>query len=321
MPLKLSAYGPPGSGKTLTALLFAEGLATWRKKRVAYVDTELGTKTYRRKNPARHVHPETFDFDAINTRSLSDILEAVKALDPKEHGVIVVDSISHVWDAAREAWESKNPGAKDIPLRAWGDIKRPYKELMRFLIQAPFDVLICGRQKNIFEEQDGRLTNVGVGLRAEGETQYEPDVCLRFEMVGRRGDEEGVVTIFCEKDRYSILSGRTYSNPTFKVIETLLPFLGDEAPTIDDEDERAAKDGDLLDDAAQKSRERESKSETHFREIQAEIAVALTLESLGAARAKANKAKRSMSEDHINALRLLFETRTAELNKATVGVF
>ena len=80
--LKVSMYGPPGSGKTFTALLMAEGLVNRDGKRIAYVDTEHGTDFYAKAVPARSVHPEAFDFDALYTRSLSKTLEAVQALDP-----------------------------------------------------------------------------------------------------------------------------------------------------------------------------------------------------------------------------------------------
>jgi pantothenate kinase-related protein Tda10 len=51
--LKIGIYGPPGSGKTFTSLLMAEGLAQATKRRVAYVDTEHGTDFYCKAVPMR----------------------------------------------------------------------------------------------------------------------------------------------------------------------------------------------------------------------------------------------------------------------------
>jgi hypothetical protein len=318
MPFKASCYGPPGSGKTLTALLMAEGLCALDRRRIAVVDTELGTKTYRVKNTARKVHPEPFDFDVLATRSLSKILEDVKRLDPEVHGAIILDSVSHIWDAAREAWEAKHPNEDDIPLRAWSSIKRPYRELMRFLIDAPFHVFILGRQKSLFEEKAGRLENIGVGMRAESETQYEPDTCFRFEQLGKRGEDEGVIAIFCEKDRYSVLSGRTFTMPTFKVLEALLPFIGSDAPPTEDDTERAERDGELL-DGSEKAKEKTEKSGGIFADLQAKVAATTGMSELGAVFAEIKKLRRHLVAEHLNALRVLYEQRRDRLVSETAG--
>jgi pantothenate kinase-related protein Tda10 len=58
--LKIGIYGPPGSGKTFTSLLLAEGLARVSGKRIAYVDTEHGTDFYCQAVPARKLHPRVW---------------------------------------------------------------------------------------------------------------------------------------------------------------------------------------------------------------------------------------------------------------------
>lgn len=119
--LKMGLYGAPGSGKTFTSLLIAEGLADLTKKRVAYVDTEHGTDFYCQAVADRGVHPEAFDFDAIYTRSLTETIEETKKLDPKEHGVVVVDSFTHLWEAAQAAYSGNVNRAGQIPFHAWGN--------------------------------------------------------------------------------------------------------------------------------------------------------------------------------------------------------
>src|SRR5271166_7074435 len=93
--LKLAFYGSAGSGKTFSALLVAEGLARHTGKRIAYCDTEQGTAFYAQQVPQRRVHPEAFDFDALYTRSITEVVAAVRGLDPEAHGVLVIDSITH----------------------------------------------------------------------------------------------------------------------------------------------------------------------------------------------------------------------------------
>src|SRR5581483_12481399 len=95
--LKMALYGPAGAGKTFSALLLAEGLAKHSGKRIAYADTERGTDFYAQAVPERRVHPEAFDFDVLYTKSTTEVLAAMRALDPATHGVLVIDSITHVW--------------------------------------------------------------------------------------------------------------------------------------------------------------------------------------------------------------------------------
>src|ERR1700722_4895833 len=132
--LKLALYGAAGSGKTLTALLLAVGLVRGTGRRVAVLDTEQGTAFYSQAVTRRRCHPDAFDFDVLHSRSVTEALAAVHGLDPSTHGVVVVDSISHIWDACRNAYTGKLTRQGGIPLHAWAAIKRPYREMMNLLL-------------------------------------------------------------------------------------------------------------------------------------------------------------------------------------------
>src|SRR5260370_9114720 len=132
--LKMALYGPAGSGKTFTSLLLAEGLARHAGKRVAFCDTEHGTAFYSQHVPERAAHPDDFDFEVLHPRSITEALAAVQGLDQERFGVLVVDSITHLWDACRNAYNGKLTRAGTIPLHAWGAIKKPYKDLMNLLL-------------------------------------------------------------------------------------------------------------------------------------------------------------------------------------------
>src|SRR5688572_723848 len=100
----------------------AEGLAARDGKRVAYVDTERGTEFYAIKIPERTVHPAAFDFDRLVTTSLMEVLEAVESIDPAIHSVVVIDSITHLWEAAQNAYTGPRTSKGGIPIQAWGPI-------------------------------------------------------------------------------------------------------------------------------------------------------------------------------------------------------
>jgi len=317
--LKIGMYGPPGSGKTFSALLFAEALAAKDGRRIAYVDTERGTDFYAMAVAERKVHPTKFEFDALYSKSLADTTRAVQALDPAAHGVIVLDSISHLWDAAIEAYEGKRTSADTIPMQAWGAIKRPYKALIKFLMEAPYHVFILGRQKNVFEDSDGQLRKVGVGMRAEGETEYEPHLCFRME--GRKSEDGKTTTILChvEKDRTGILAGRTYPNPTFAMLEPVCALLGEEQAAEEDEDERQAKDSELMAESVEKQAKKDEKSRAIFAQYRDTLHAAKTLADLGAARQDFGKVRRYVNEDHRKTLMVLYEERRKTLAAIEAG--
>jgi hypothetical protein len=302
--LKVGVYGTPGSGKTFTTLLVAEGLAKADGKRVAYVDTERGTDFYAQAVPARKVHPEAFDFDALYTTSLAEVTDAIAALDPKVYGVVVIDSISHIWDAAIAAYAGKKVGKDNdkIPMNAWGGIKKPYKALIRHLLDSPFHVFILGRQKSIFETQGDEFVKVGVGMRAEGETEYEPHICVRMET------KKGAPDVFAaiEKDRTGVLSGKVIPNPSFATFEPLLSLLGSEQAQSEDPDEVASKDSELLSRDADKSKVKEERSVELLSRFQADIAKAASLEELSKVAAGMKKERRHILEPHEESLKIVY---------------
>jgi len=314
--LKVSIYGPPGSGKTFSTLLMAEGLAKVRGKRVAYVDTERGTDFYAQAVPGRSVHPEAFDFDALYERSIKEVSDAVFSLDPKEHGVVVLDSISHLWEAAMDAYQGRKTKIDSIPMHAWGKIKRPYKDLLKYLIAAPLDVFILGRQKNVFEDDEntGEMKKVGVAMRAEGETAYEPHICIRMESrINPDKTTQSVYVAYVEKDRTGVLSGRSIVNPAFTMIQPLLPLLGEVQAPAENEEERIAKDGELLDKADEKAKEKEEKSAGLFADLQAQVSGCVDLAALNSAADAIAKAKRYLTEEHMGALREVYKSKRDRL--------
>tara|TARA_Y100000296_G_C5166862_1_gene255162 strand:+ start:186 stop:1160 length:975 start_codon:yes stop_codon:yes gene_type:complete len=300
---KGSVYGPPGSGKTYTTLKQATGLAELGDKRIAYIDTERGTDFY----------TDEFDFDCLYTRSLSDVLEAVHGLNPEEHGVIVIDSISHLWDAAIAAYEGKLTKAETIPMQAWGKIKKPYKDLIRWLMDAPFHVFILGRQKNIFEtSSDGQMTKVGVGMRAEGETEYEPHICSRMEC--RKNEQDTSKSTYIavyEKDRTGKLAGRTFANPSFKTIQCIVPLLnGESQAQSENPDDVAAKDSELLDKA---EAEKEKKSAELLEACKSLVSEATNLKELAEVGDQIKPKTRYMNNDDTKELRSSYNIKQKKL--------
>ena len=313
--LKIGQYGPPGSGKTFTSLLIAEGLAKLTGKRVAYVDTEHGTDFYCQEVPTRKIHPGGFDFDAIYTRSLTEVIGAVKGLDTDAYGVVIIDSITHLWEAARAAYDGKQTKIGTIPMQAWGRIKKPYKDLMSYLLSSPMHVIICGRQGVEYEtdEETDELKAIGVKMKAEGETPYEPHILLRMEAIKpKRTNEVAQIVAYAEKDRTGVLAGRSFVNPTFESLcVPLLGLLGDKQAKMPTDDEAAAVDSEQL---AKQEKEREGQSAEHLRELSARIDLAKSADELkGIGKQITPQLKAQMLPADVATLREKYQTREMAL--------
>lgn len=303
--IKMGVYGPPGSGKTLTSLLVAEGLAGVAGKRIAFVDTERGTDFYCKAVPERVVHPDAFDFDALYTRSIVEILEAIEKLDPSTYGVVVIDSISHVWDAAMAAYKGKRTSIGTIPMSAWGEIKKPYKALMAALLSSPIHVIICGRQANeMAENETGDMTKVGVKMRAEGETQYEPHITIRMEATRAQKGKPSEVLAIVEKDRTGILQGKVIPSPNFdRLVKPILPLLGETQAKVETEDETGQRDADAM---VKAEHDRARDSQKLLVQLRADMDRASTIsrEELDAASKRITPAiKKQMLPSHVAELR------------------
>ena len=319
--LKMGVYGPAGSGKTFTSLLLAEGLGRVTKKRVAYIDTEHGTDFYCKAVPARAVHPEAFDFDALYTRSLTEIAAAVQSIDTNEHGVVVIDSVTHLWEAAMAAYAGKKTSVDSIPMHAWGKIKKPYKDLMAFLLSSPLHVILCGRQGTEYatDEETEELKAVGVKMKAEGETPYEPHILIRMEAIKpKKANEVAQIVAYAEKDRTGVLAGRSFINPTFDTLcVPLLPLLGDVQAKMDTADESAAKDAEQLIEA---ERQRGEVSTKLLREWSARVNLASdpkALKDIG--KGITPQLKAQMLPSDVASLREVYQAREAELGKAVAS--
>lgn len=308
--LKLGEYGESGSGKTLTALLFAEWLAKKEGKRVAYIDTERGTDFYATAIKERAVHPDAFDFDALYTRSLSESIDAIEQIDPKVHGVVVIDSITHLWEAAKSAYRGKLTSKEGIPVQAWGQIKKPYKKLMSLFLDGDFHAIVCGREGVVMEENaEGEAKVVGKRMKAEGETPYEPHILLRFHP--KRTEDGGYLTsVFCEKDRSGILTGKTFDNPTPAMIEAIYRHLTQcEQVKVGSLEDAAEKDADAADAQAETAK---AERQAMYEQIRAALTAATTGPELKAAW-ELTKGKKTKLGEQYEALEAIKDGRKAEL--------
>lgn len=141
----IDLYGESGTGKSMSALLLARGMAGPSGKIVA-VDTES-----RRLSLYADVIPGGFDVINLDAPfSPSRYIAALQAAFDSHPAVVVVDSGSHEWEgtggvtdqAAEIESKSGRPG-----LHNWKTPKFEHAKFVQFLLRSPVPVIVCIRAK------------------------------------------------------------------------------------------------------------------------------------------------------------------------------
>lgn len=156
--LLIALAGASGSGKTMSALRLAQGLAG-DKGRIAFIDTEA--------RRALH-YADKFRFDHLEFRppfKPARFIEAIEAADKAGYDVIVIDSFSHEYDGEGGiidwADELADKGVKSPG--NWKEPKLAHKKLMNKLLQLRASIIFCLRADEKIEI-----------IREGGRTQVRP---------------------------------------------------------------------------------------------------------------------------------------------------
>ncbi len=218
--LKMGIFGDTGSGKTWTAAEVAIGLHKFiiSKKPVAFFDTETGSgfvlPKFKKSNVELFVHHGT---------SLADLSQVIDEAE-KVCDILIIDSITNVWDEFTDAYMKKRK-QNYIELWDWKPLKKEWRHSFRDkFVNSKLHVIMCGREGAIYtseeQERNGKVKTVtvksGTKMRAEGDTGYEPS--LLCEMVKVFLDGDGTYARRCNvvKERYGLIDSQTFDNPTFQ---------------------------------------------------------------------------------------------------------
>ncbi|CAL8974592.1 hypothetical protein RHODGE_RHODGE_03283 [Rhodoplanes serenus] len=187
--LLIALAGASGSGKTLSALRLARGLADGDDGRIAVIDTEAGRAKHYAVAPGETPSAERFGFAHGDLRppfSPEAYADAVATADAAGFDVIVIDSCSHEYEgegglhdmhaanvemAIDRAKSAHNPSwgpfdearaAERASIGAWKEPKRLHKRFVHRLLQCRAHLILCLRAEEkmrveqIEEERNGR---------------------------------------------------------------------------------------------------------------------------------------------------------------------
>ncbi|MFF1416523.1 ATP-binding protein [Streptomyces sp. NPDC058280] len=216
---RIALQGPGGSGKTKTALRFAETLA--KGGTIGVVDTERGSALKYAPVPGRpDIEAHEFAHLPMAFCSPENLIAAVNAAIEARVAVLIIDSWSHFWAGkggllARVDEEAKKAGSGG-KFTAWGPVNNLEQDMLDALLGFPGHVIVTMRTKNDYEMEGKKVTKVGVKTVQREGAEYEVDVVI--DMV------EGAGTV--TKTRYDGLAGISVHHPGPELAETILEQLG-----------------------------------------------------------------------------------------------
>lgn len=168
--------GVSGSGKTTASLLIAAGLGG----RIALIDTERGSAS---------LYSDLVEFDAMDLAppySPERYVEAIKAAEGAGYDVLVIDSLTHVWDGSGGCVEINEQLAqtkyRGNTWSAWSDTTPRYRALLDAILQSPMHIICTSRMKQeTVQGDDKKVRKIGMKNELRAGTEYEFTLVLEIE--------------------------------------------------------------------------------------------------------------------------------------------
>lgn len=238
---KAGFLGFPGSGKTYTATKLAIGICkATGSKSICYLDTETGSDFL-----IPIIASEGLEAYQVKSRSFSDLLQTVKECEQNSIGVLIIDSITHVWRDLCDSYDKKLKRSGRLQFQDWAKIKSEWGQYTDAFINGKVHMIVCGRAGYEYDydfNEDGTkdLIKTDVKMKVESEFGFEPSLVVLMERTsenkeavkehigkGDRKSKEAKQThkpdaasrwihrAHVLKDRTDTINGQTFDYPTF----------------------------------------------------------------------------------------------------------
>ena len=157
-PLLLGMIGPPGGGKTLSALRLAKGIQSVRGGDIVVIDTEGGrARKYNDMIP--------FNIVELPDGRSTDFLDAIKAQLENRPAAIIVDSLSDEHESYLAWHDEMVPKMGGNDWAAWAKPKAARKQLISGIlkIKVPLIFTFRAREKTKQDVVNGKKAVVNIG--------------------------------------------------------------------------------------------------------------------------------------------------------------
>lgn len=210
--LRLALDGPAGAGKTYTSLVTATAIAG-ADGRVAVIDTERGSAS---------LYADRFRFDVLELNGSYDparYVQAIRLAERAGYTVVVVDSLSHAWEAEGGVMEIADRNKKGgNTWSGWAAATPAYRSLIDAILQSACHVICTMRTKTEWVIEDKKPVKVGTAPVMRQGIDFE------FTVVGDL-DVDHVMRV--SKSRCPAVADKAYRHPDETFGLELLRWLED----------------------------------------------------------------------------------------------
>jgi hypothetical protein len=228
---RILLWGKSGSGKTLTSLKLARGLAG-PEGTICVIDTDYEASTL-------YADAHRFDIEAVDPPFEPDKLTHIlKTLGPR-YDVLVLDTGTHEWTGEGGCLEIRDREAlrlKDNSWAAWAKVTPAHQHFLEALLRCPAHLIVTLRARTVTEqvkhEKTGKTEIVDLGLFPQQRYDGEEFV-YGLDISGRLEPEGHGVRLSITNTRYQAWHGSSFVNPDEALGAELAAWLNQGvAPTV-----------------------------------------------------------------------------------------
>ncbi len=181
--IRMSLAAPTGFGKTTGALMIAFGITNdWDK--IAVIDTENKSASLYED----HTYKTGFKVGQFNTIQLAppytpeSYIQAIKACEDAGMEVIIIDSVTHVWNGEGGILEYKDSlGGK---FQDWAKVTPRYQKWLGAILHSKCHVITTNRKKQSYSmtNENGRSKVEKSGMDDQIREGYDYEMTIAFDI-------------------------------------------------------------------------------------------------------------------------------------------
>lgn len=172
--IKMALQSPSGGGKTMSALLIAEGLTAGDFSKIAVIDSENGSADL-------YAHIGQYNVITLKPPFTPEhYIQAIEVCEKAGMEVIIIDSISQCW----EELLSYHGSLVGNSFTNWAKITPRQNAFIDKILQVDAHVIATMRTKQdyVLNQRDGKLIPEKVGLKAIQRNDLDYEFTLVFEI-------------------------------------------------------------------------------------------------------------------------------------------